>query len=237
MLCKSRFGAIYFLCLDVAVPNPIKCGVNWLVLMWLVIAWWGRRVWHLSRWRTACVVLYFTDQANSLARSLSLLLTLPLALSSSIKSHWWQIDGIMMVYRVDFSGLFWLSTDPLYLWPRCFSSSLTFHMCDFPLSLFCQVRSSSLAGGGYTQLAWVYFRSKEEVWVGRKCAQLFFLYQPLRFEDLERSAVSCSDRIMRLLKCTLKKNKCFIWERLWVCKREKSRAGKTERRTHSALLL
>lgn len=105
------------------------------------MTWWGRRVWHLSRWRTACVVLYFTDRANSLLRSLSPYPSF--SLSSWIKSHQWQIDEIVMVYRLDFSGLFWLSADPQYLWPWCFSSSLTFRMCDFPLWLFCQVRSSS----------------------------------------------------------------------------------------------
>lgn len=66
----------------------------------------------------------------SLARSPSL------SLSSWIKSHWWRIDRIMMVYRVDFRGLFWLSADSPYLWPWCFSSSLTSRMCDFsPLAV------------------------------------------------------------------------------------------------------
>lgn len=32
------------------------------------------------------------------------------------------------------------------------------------------------------------------------CTTVLFFYQPLKFEDLERSAVSCSDWIMRLLR-------------------------------------
>lgn len=87
------------------------------------MVWWGRRFWHLSRWRTACVVLYFTHWANSVAGSSSL------SLSWWIKSNQWLIDGIMIVYRVDFSGLFWLSTDSYYLRLQCFSSSLTFFTC------------------------------------------------------------------------------------------------------------
>jgi len=48
--------------------------------------------------------------------------TLPLSLSLSLKITMSKItlatdDGIMMVYRVDFAGLFWLSADPQHLWP------------------------------------------------------------------------------------------------------------------------
>lgn len=83
-------------------------------------------------------------------------------------------------------------------------------MSDFPLWLVSQVRSSSRAGEGYTQLAQVYFWSEKEVWVGRKCVQLFFLHWPLRFKEPEKRAVSHSDRIMRLLRYALKKNKYLI---------------------------
>lgn len=129
-----------------------------------------------------CIVFHRQSQLSR-----SLCFSLAHSLSSWVKSHWWQIDGIMMVYMVDFSGLFWWGTDPLYLWPWRSPSSLTFPVFDFPLWLYCLMSSSSSAGHGYTQLAPVYFLTEEEVWFGRKCAQLFFLYQPLKFEYLERS--------------------------------------------------
>lgn len=163
------------------------------------MSWWGRRVWHLSRWRTACVVLYFTDRANSLVRSLSLLLSLPLSVimnKITPVTDWWNHDGLQGWFQWFILADHWPSVSVAMVFLLIFD----LRMCDVPLQLFFQVRSSSSAGDGYTQLAGVYFWFEKEVWVGRKCAQLFFLYEPLRFEDLERRAVSCSDGIMRLLK-------------------------------------
>lgn len=55
-----------------------------------------------------------------------------------------------------------------HLWP--------FRMLTFPSGYTAKWALPKQQGGGCTQLAQVYFWSEEDVWVGRKCAQLFFLY-------------------------------------------------------------
>ncbi len=166
-----------------------------------------------------CIVFHRQSQ-----HSRSLFFSLARSLSSWIKSPWCQTDGIMMVWFKWFTlAEHWPSVSTAVMFLLIFDLCV----CHFTLRLLYQVRSSSSAGG--------YFWSEEEVWVWRECAQLFFLYQPLRFGDLERSSVSCSDRVMRHLKYTSRKIRFFVWEKLRACKSEKSRAGRKERMTDRTL--
>lgn len=151
------WGEIFFVLvyMYVASPNLPKCGVNWQVLMWLVVAWCGRRVWHLSIWRTACACIRFHGQSQ-LSRSFGF--SLARSVSSWIKSHWWRIDRIKNQLE------------------RLTLARRPFRMLTFPSGYTAKWALPQQQGGGCTQLARVYFWSEEDVWVGRKCAQLFFLY-------------------------------------------------------------
>lgn len=155
----------------VASPNPLKCGVNWQVLMWLVVAWWGRRVWHLSIWRTACVCIIFHGQSQLsrlslwfLSSSLSVVMN-----KIALVTDWLNQESIGGAYfgsalTIRIGGL---GISP-HLWP--------FRKLTFPSGYTAKWALPQRQGGGCTQLAQVYFWSEEDVWVGRKCAQLFFLY-------------------------------------------------------------
>lgn len=86
----------------------------------------------ISRWKTACFVLCFTLGASAPIHAASL------SLSSPMRSNQRRIDGIAVVYRLDFGGLFWLEGDfHPYLWQKCFfSPSLTFNIMNSSLTFW-----------------------------------------------------------------------------------------------------
>lgn len=72
------------------------------------------------------------------------------------------------------------------------------------------------------------FDPRRKFRLGESVRNCFSFTSPWGLKNPKRSAVSRSDRIMRLLKCAFKKNIFFFWERLRVCKRENSKAGKKD---------
>lgn len=168
------------------------------------MAWWGRRVWHLSRWRTACVVLYFTDGANSPVRFLFLSPSLSVIMNKiTLVTDWWNHDGLQGWFQRFILAERWPSVSaatvfPLILWP--------FACATFPSGYFAKWGLPLRQEMWYTQLDRVYFWSEEEVWVGEKvCATVFPLPALEVWGSGEKAPSSSSDRIMRLLKGTLKK--------------------------------
>ena len=164
----------------------------------------GWQVWHFYRWRTAWLVLDFTDAARTLScSSLSFTLSLCLSVSLSLsfvrswwrKPHQWESDGIIVLLELWFQQ-FWLSTVPRCFWAWSLPSCVTFIWVTLsPVDVLPEVPPPTplnRAGHSHTRTD-THTRTKPRfILVGQgsfaseKCAQLFSLPAPKVYGAQER---------------------------------------------------
>lgn len=128
--------------------HQVHLDVNLQLKLCFVVARRVRPVRHVPIWGTACVVLYFFNRANCLVCWISLTLTLSVIVNKVTPVMDWLNQALIG------EAFFGLLTFPP---PGCIAK--------WVLPRRQEVDAHNWPG--------VYFRSQEDVWVGRKCARHF----------------------------------------------------------------